>query len=147
MTEAITSFSGRHRFLSNFWPAHVMFAHVVFPTVEHAYQAAKSDKPADHIRICGLLTAGQAKRAGRMLKARSDFAAMKLFSMSDLIRQKFENPHLRTFLLATGDAVLVEGNTWGDMYWGTCDGVGENHLGKILMKVRADLRRVKHADL
>ena len=31
---------------------------------------------------------------------------------------------------------LVEGNTWGDKVWGVCDGVGENNLGKTLMRIR-----------
>lgn len=38
-----------------------------------------------------------------------------------------------------GDAELIEGNTWGDRIWGVCDGVGENRLGKILMRVRAEM--------
>jgi predicted NAD-dependent protein-ADP-ribosyltransferase YbiA (DUF1768 family) len=61
--------------------------------------------------------------------------------MEDLVRQKFSNPALATRLLKTGEAVLEEGNTWGDRFWGVDarTGEGENHLGLILMRVRKDL--------
>ena len=44
-------------------------------------------------------------------------------------------------LINTGDAILIEGNTWGDTYWGVCDGVGENRLGKLLMEVREECKK------
>lgn len=59
--------------------------------------------------------------------------------MEDLLRQKFSKTPLRRLLLATGEAELIEGNTWGDTYWGVCHGVGQNHLGCLLMKIRGEL--------
>jgi predicted NAD-dependent protein-ADP-ribosyltransferase YbiA (DUF1768 family) len=59
--------------------------------------------------------------------------------MEDLLRQKFQNPYLKNKLLATGNAEIEETNSWGDVFWGICKGVGENHLGKILMKIRSEL--------
>ena len=56
--------------------------------------------------------------------------------MRDLVVQKFSDPLLQSLLETTGDEELIEGNHWGDVFWGVCKGVGENHLGKILMKVR-----------
>lgn len=44
-------------------------------------------------------------------------------------------------LLATGTRYLEETNTWGDTYWGVCEGKGLNMLGKTLMQVRDELRR------
>ena len=44
-------------------------------------------------------------------------------------------------LIQTGDSVLIEGNTWGDRVWGVCNGVGENRLGRILMKIRSELNQ------
>jgi predicted NAD-dependent protein-ADP-ribosyltransferase YbiA (DUF1768 family) len=56
------------------------------------------------------------------------------------VKDKFSrNPELRVKLLNTGDLQLVEGNYWGDTFWGVCNGKGENHLGKILMRVRKEL--------
>jgi predicted NAD-dependent protein-ADP-ribosyltransferase YbiA (DUF1768 family) len=59
--------------------------------------------------------------------------------METLLRQKFAHPELRAKLKETNDAELVEGNWWGDRFWGVCRGEGENHLGKLLMKIRAEL--------
>jgi N-glycosidase YbiA len=61
--------------------------------------------------------------------------------MRGLLRQKFSSGELYEKLLATGDALLVEGNSWGDRYWGQVQGTGENHLGKLLMQVRKELKR------
>ena len=62
----------------------------------------------------------------------------------DLLWIKFSIPELRTKLLETDDAELIEGNTWGDTYWGTCSGIGQNHLGKLLMKTRFKIRAQIH---
>lgn len=79
-----------------------------------------------------------AKRAGQRLALRPDWEQIKQAVMLNLQRQKYSYPELRTLLLATGNLELIEGNTWGDTYWGVCNGVGDNWLGKILMQVRAE---------
>ncbi len=61
--------------------------------------------------------------------------------MHSVLRAKFAVPELRDALLATGDAELVEGNTWSDVYWGVCGGRGRNQLGRTLMRIRDDIRR------
>ena len=74
---------------------------------------------------------------------RKDWEQVKDRIMEEIVRAKFsQNEELKEQLLATGDAQLVEGNRWNDRYWGVDirSGVGENHLGKILMKVRSELR-------
>lgn len=136
----ISDFSGEFAFLSNFHPARVVFGGIVFPTVEHAFQAAKSERREDWIAIAALPTAGKAKRAGRKVQLREDWEQLKVEIMTELVRRKFQNPDLRQQLLATGDQELVEGNTWNDRFWGVCKGKGENHLGKILMFVRRRLQ-------
>ena len=74
-------------------------------------------------------------------EVRQDWHDIKFSVLRDLNFQKYRNsPKLRQMLLNTGDAVLEEGNTWGDTYWGICNGVGENNLGKILMEIREALR-------
>ncbi len=133
---AIDSFHGEHRFLSNFWPAVVTLDHEHYPSVEHAYVAAKTLDAAKRKAIATVPTPGAVKRLGRSLVLREDWDTIKLDVMRDLVGQKFEHPDLRALLLATGDEELIEGNTWGDVFWGVCRGKGENHLGKILMAVR-----------
>ena len=141
MTQAIKSFRGPYRWLSNFWPAQVVLDGIVFGSVEHAYQAAKT-LDLDHRRaIAGLAKPGQAKRYGRKLQVREDWEQVKLAVMEDLLRQKFSHPDLGQKLLDTGDACLEESNVWRDFFWGVCDGKGENHLGRLLMKIRDGLRR------
>ncbi len=108
----------------------------VFPSVENAYQAAKTFVLEDQKKF-QYITAAQAKRLGRRLKIRNDWNEVKLKIMKELVTIKFEIPELQDKLLATGDKQLIEGNYWNDRYWGQCPiGVGTNHLGKILMKVR-----------
>lgn len=138
----IDSFQGEYRFLSNFWPATVVYEGITYHTVEHAYQSAKTLDMSERRRIAALATPSAAKTAGRALAQRADWEAVKLRVMEDCVRYKFtHDAELRAKLLATGDAELIEGNTWNDTFWGVCEGKGENHLGMILMKVRGELRK------
>jgi hypothetical protein len=107
----------------------------LYPSVENAYQAAKtSEGNRGNFIQC---SAGQAKRYGRSVQLRQDWEDIKLRVMTDLVRQKFmSGTPLAEKLLATGNCQLVEGNYWNDTYWGVCRGVGKNHLGKILMVQR-----------
>src|SRR6185369_8674281 len=41
----ILEFQGDNRFLSNFFPAEVIYEGITYPTAEHAYQAAKTLDP------------------------------------------------------------------------------------------------------
>ncbi|MBC8106366.1 MAG: NADAR family protein [Anaerolineae bacterium] len=137
----IGEFQGEYRFLSNFYPATVEFEGINYPTVEHAYQSAKTLDIAERKRIAVLATPSDAKREGRKLKLRDDWETAKFDVMERCVRYKFtRDADLRAKLLATGYAVLEEGNNWGDQVWGVVNGVGENRLGKILMKLREELR-------
>ena len=83
------------------------------------------------------------KKAGRRVQLRADWEDVKLSIMEDIVRAKFtQNEDLKQLLLATGDLVLEEGNTWHDTFWGVDVKTqeGENHLGRILMRVRQELR-------
>lgn len=140
-TEKIEFFAGPYRFLSNFHPSPIFYEGISFPTVEHAYQAAKTEDVLDREIISKTTSPAAAKRMGRNVKMRSDWEVIKIDIMLELVSQKFENLELRRSLLATGDDELIEGNTWGDTFWGKVNGVGHNELGNILMYVRARLRR------
>lgn len=132
----ITSFSGEHHFLSNFYPCRVGYECVWYDSVEHAYQAAKWPVEQRGQFRQGI-TAAQAKRLGKQAQLPSDWHQRKYSTMRDLVSQKFlNNPDLSALLLATGTAHLIEGNQWGDTYWGVCHGFGSNYLGLILMEVR-----------
>lgn len=120
-------------FLSNFY-AHGRW------TAEHQYQAAKTDDATWKAAIMGASTPGEAKKLGRRAPMRPDWEEVKVDVMLDILRVKFRRPEMAEKLLATGDAELVEGNWWGDTFWGVCRGRGQNHLGRLLMQVREELR-------
>lgn len=137
----IERFDGEYSFLSNFSLHPVWWDDWRWLTAEHAYQGAKTFDHDERTVILTRPTPGQAKRAGRKVTLRPDWEQVKLQIMYDVVLQKFKlNWKARQDLLATGVEGLVEGNHWGDTFWGQCNGVGENHLGRILMRVREELR-------
>lgn len=142
-TMKIDSFKGDHAFLSNFYRSSiVMHDGMEYPTVEHAFQAHKTHDMQERHHISQLDTPGKAKRAGRKVKLRDDWEEIKVAIMRGIVERKFlDHRDLREKLLATGNAELIEGNTWNDIFWGMCRGKGENHLGKILMEVREYFRK------
>lgn len=136
----INRFHGENGFLSNFYLCPIEYDGIIWPSVEHAYQAAKCADLYDRWKF-KTMSAGQAKRMGRKIEIRPDWEHIKRDIMYNLVWLKFnQNPDMAKMLLDTGDALLEEGNTWGDKYWGTVDGIGQNHLGMILMHIREELR-------
>jgi ribA/ribD-fused uncharacterized protein len=140
MKKVIRAFEGKYRFLSNFWPCKVKYQGIVYPSVEHGFQACKSLSRRDRKRISQLKTAAEAKQAGQKINLRSDWEIYKEIIMYNLLVQKFKDSALKKALLDTGNAVLIEGNWWGDIYWGVCKGKGKNRLGKLLMRLRNNLK-------
>jgi ribA/ribD-fused uncharacterized protein len=143
-SETIDRFRGQYAFLSNFHQERgtdIRLDGEVYPSVEHAFQAAKTLDRNGRFRIRMALTPSEAKRRGRSVVLRADWEEVKVEVMYGLLRQKFRHgTPLAKLLLDTGDALLVEGNDWGDYFWGVCNGRGWNHLGKLLMRVREELR-------
>lgn len=155
MSNTIREFKNEYRWLSNFWPVDVELSpkHIFmknctevekYPSVEHAYQAAKFIEKSTRKEIAQL-TAGRAKKTGGSLKSkREDFDDIKLCVMETLLRQKFApSTFLAEKLKATWPADIIEGNSWGDTFWGMDlnTGVGANRLGRLLMEIRFDLQK------
>ena len=130
-------------FLSNFAPSKVKFEGETYPTVEHAFQAAKTSDKAERSEIRNAPSAGVAKKLGGKVKLRRDWESVKVSIMENLLRQKFSSEHHKKWLLDTETQVLVEGNTWHDNFWGVCHcsrcDNGKNNLGMLLMKIRTEL--------
>ena len=138
----IARFTGKYRFLSNFYGAVTMYGGVLYPTSEHAFQAAKTEDQAQRRHIRKARSPGEAKRLGQKVSLREDWDGMRVAIMREILIDKFKrHPDLAQKLLDTGDAPLVEGNTWGDRFWGCVDGHGENHLGLTLMSIRSEFRK------
>lgn len=142
----INSFRGDFGFLSNFHEATIYVDGERYRSVEHAYQAYKTMDPWSRRLIREAKSPGEAKKLGKSVLLRGDWDSVKIDMMRSFVRKKFENPFLRPLLLATGDAELIEGNTWNDREWGVCRGVGQNLLGKILMKVRDEIRQEEESE-
>lgn len=143
MAEKIDRFMNEFDFLSNFYEANVDYEGLTWRTSEHAYQAMKTTNQEQRLNLQEIYMPGDAKQYGRSVKMRTDWDDVKLGIMEDIVRCKFQqNPQLEERLLLTEDIPIEEGNTWKDTYWGICafTGVGQNHLGKILMKIRKELQ-------
>lgn len=135
------AFTGALGFLSNFYPAKIVVDGICYANAEAAFQAQKCADVVERVAFKDL-TAVKAKRMGRQVKLRSDWDAVRVGIMEEVVRAKFiQNPVLAMRLLATGSILLDEGNDWGDTFWGVDMKTekGENNLGKILMKIRDEL--------
>lgn len=142
----IDQFKGPYAFLSNFYPSPVVIQGITYPTAEHAFQAGKTTVVIMAEAIAKQPTPAQAKAAGRALILREDWEQRKDDWMAKVLYEKFrQHPDLLTKLQATGDQILIEGNTWHDQIWGNCtcprhrNTPGDNQLGHLLMKTRAEL--------
>lgn len=134
----INEFQGIFRFLSNFWPCKIVHGGIEFPSVEHAYQADKFKDREEAIKIASM-TPGQAKRYGKKAILPQDWDSIKVKTMKRLLEIKFSDPDLRFKLIDTYPHELIEGNQWGDTFWGKCNGQGQNILGNLLMEVRREI--------
>lgn len=136
MIRSIKAFVGDYFFLSNFAPC----AHLP-PTLEHHFQAAKAMNAESRQLILSARTPSEAKRFGKRVPIRPDWDNVRVEVMRNLLLAKFRVEPFRSLLLETGNAPLIEGNDWGDRFWGVCRGVGENHLGRLLTEVRESIRK------
>lgn len=142
----IDTFRDKYLFLSNLSQAKIKYNGLEFKSSEAAFQAQKVLDDEERIPFTKLAPK-EAKRRGRQVKLRPDWEDVKDDIMEEVVRAKFsQNEGLKIKLLATGDATLIEGNTWNDRYWGVDikTGEGQNRLGKILMKIRSEYQEEKN---
>lgn len=152
----INKFEGRFRFLSNFYPCKIEHKGIKYPSVEHFYVAMKVTEmqlldgvyytAADFREMISRISnPGDVKKIGSRVKIRKEWDDKKLEFMNWAVREKFKDETLSEMLLSTGDQEIIEGNWWHDNFYGSCSctkcaNKGENHLGKILMQVREELK-------
>ena len=136
----IVSFTGPNFFLSNFYPCEVAFEGRVYKSSEHAYMASKTTDDNIRAYIAAQITPGDAKKIGRNMPLRDNWNNIRVHCMRVILESKFGDYELRDRLDATKGCELIEGNTWGDVFWGQCPlGKGQNNLGKLLMEIRDDI--------
>lgn len=130
-------FSGLLAFLSNFHSCKVIVDGLTFKSAEAAYQSYKN---LEHQKEFLTLGAYDSKKYARTLPLRADWDKVKLEVMRKVVAAKFnQNVDLAKLLMKTPDEDLVEENTWGDTFWGVCEGKGQNNLGKILKEIKYQL--------
>lgn len=140
--EDIYGFKNEYRWLSNFYKLQepIDLYGCVFYYTENLYQAFKCNKADDFILMASL-TPGEAKRFGKRVELNPDFEANKLSIMKQILDIKFRQEYFKRRLLATGNCLIFEENSWKDFFWGCQNGIGENHLGKIIMEIREELKK------
>ena len=143
MTIRFFSKSDTYRDFSNFANYPIEIDGTLWPTSEHYYQARKFADRDRQERIRQLPKAVAAKRYASKYRAqvRPDWGAVKDAVMERALRAKFtQHESLRELLLGSGEETIEE-NSARDYYWGIGeDGTGQNKLGLLLMRIRAELR-------
>lgn len=138
----IKEFKNQYFFLSNFYECPVYYNKLVFCNAEAAFQAQKVIDEKEQYKFINL-NASQARKLGKTIVLREDWEEVKDNIMYEIVKRKFTvNKELQQKLIDTKDEELVEGNWWHDTYWGVDSktGIGKNKLGKILMKVREEVK-------
>jgi ribA/ribD-fused uncharacterized protein len=141
-------FRGDQWYRSNFYPAKIIIRGQEWETAEHVFQAAKFlDPDTRHlIRVC--VTPKFAKQFANEIKdeIRKDWEKVRIDVMYKTLKLKFnQHPNLRLRLKKSTD-YIIEDNYWHDNFWGNCtcekckDIEGQNWMGKLLMKLRDELR-------
>lgn len=137
--DKIMVFRGKQAFLNNSYMSPIILEGISYYTVEHAYQASKTVDKSEKIKISKFQTVEEAQKFGDTLIKRPNWEEIKLPLMEQLLKQKFSKKPLSEFLKLTGQSEIINGNIEGDTYWGVCRGIGRNHLGNLLMKIRNSL--------
>lgn len=146
-TGVVTEFRGEYAFLSNFYMHPFTWRNIVFPSGEHAFSYAKgfcctgtgAAQQAHFDEVLSAATPRLAKGLGRSLKIDvGEWDSNKVQWMREIVHAKFLTGGFDIVgqLVGTGAMMLVEGNDWGDTFWGRCDGKGFNTLGVLLMEER-----------
>ena len=131
-------FHGPYRFLSNFYLSTIHWERRSYPTAEHLFQARKTTNEVDHEWVREAPSVSGAKHRGRRVTCRPGWNDIRIDVMREVLEAKFsQHPNLAKKLLETGDQELIEGNFWGDTFWGVYLGSGQNNLGKLLMELRS----------
>ena len=142
----IDDFRGEYRFLSNFYKSPLEYMGLVYPCAENAFQAAKCTDDESRIKYTVQNNPVRAKMMGKKEKLPDNWDELSVRVMEQILRAKFSDPGLAQKLISTGEAEIVEGNKWHDNKWGKCtcekcrNKSSLNRLGKILMKIREELK-------
>lgn len=135
-------YEGKWYMFSNFSAFAIYWRGEDWMTTEHAYQAAKFTDETIQKQIRDVRSPHDAKVIARrnFEHVRKDWSLVKLEIMEEIIRTKHaQHEVVRDALVESGDLFMIE-NSHKDSFWGRGpDWKGENHLGRIWMKIRSEL--------
>jgi len=142
----ILGFKDEHSYMSNMFKCNIIFhdkftqENRVYNSSEQCYQAFKAWEKDDFLKIATENNPYKCKKLGRQVLLDEGFDEQKISLMKKIVYAKFrQNEEIQKLLVDTfkdEPCYIEETNNWKDTFWGVCDGVGENHMGKILMEVR-----------
>ena len=142
MSKNIYQFQDEYRWLSNFSKCPITINDITYPSIEHAYQSAKS--PLNSWKSFCSTTPSPAiiKKHSRNIKLIKNWEDVKVNIMRGCLIQKYSQEPYKSLLLKTGNAYIQEGNSWGDVFWGVDIHTkkGQNTLGKLIMEIRNELQ-------
>ena len=145
MKKIVKEFRNKYHFLSNFFPVKIIIDGLKYNSTEHYFQSMKFTDPRIQEKVRNTPTPSSAKKLAKKFRKREDWYEISLNVMERALRVKFEIPELREKLIATDEMYLQEGNRWKDTFWGVDlkTGEGQNHLGRLLMKIRKEIKTDK----
>ena len=136
----LNSFTKENYFLSNMFPCKIIYEGITYQSSEALFQALKLENVKEREQF-SKLNGYEAKQLGRKIKLRNNWNDYRIEAMKIALYNKFtQNIELAKRLVGTNDLLLEEGNSHGDVFWGTVKGVGQNNLGKLLMLLRETLK-------
>lgn len=127
-------FRNEYWFLSNMYPCRINIRGNEFSCVESAFQSFKCSDKVERIKFVGI-DGFESKKLGRRVKLISNWLDVREDVMMSLLLIKFKDKELMN-KLRNIKGEIVEDNSWNDKFWGRCNGIGENKLGKMLMFIR-----------
>lgn len=136
--DMIYKFQGEYEFLSNRFICEFIWEGLTYTNSEAAFQSSKCTNLQDR-DLFGRLSAKKAMAKGSNITPPEGWEERQTEIMKSVLMAKFsQNPDLMAKLLATGESLLVNGNSQRELFWGidTYSWRGENNLGKILMEIR-----------
>lgn len=137
----IKEFKDEYAWLSNFYLCKIIINGLQYPSVEHAFQAQKSNDPNWKIYCRETINPDKLKIVSKKIDLIENWNNIRESIMFECLKQKFNQEPFKTKLIATKNMRIQEGNTWGDKFWvvDLNTGKGENRLGLMIEKIRIEL--------
>ncbi len=137
--EKILFYGGGWNCFSNFSAHQVEYDGTLWPTSEHAFQAAKTLNEDEKNKIKLARSPQEALLLGRSVMLRSDWESVKVDILESILRAKYtQHLAIQEKLFQSQGKELIEASPV-DSFWGIGPGgTGENMCGKLWMKIREE---------